>query len=171
MLANLRCHILQLFGVVPNLIEQAQVCGGKGCLVHLVDEVGYRIALLVPEIDSREPVQGHVSRVGAASLHAGELLHRRFGAVALEFGLAPYPLGALLGHRPLGELVAQLDFKLAAVQAAFAVELGDVEFLAFFANLVGHLTGCEGGGGKDEAEFVDLLQLGLQGLEGVHREA
>jgi hypothetical protein len=89
----------------------------------------------------------------------------------LNRSLAAHPVGALFGDGALGQLVAQLNLELAAVQAAFAVELGDVEFLALFANLVGDLAGREGGRGEDEAEFVDLLQLGLQGLEGVHREA
>jgi hypothetical protein len=89
----------------------------------------------------------------------------------LNRSLAAHPVSALLGDGPLGQLVAQLDLELAAVQAALAVELGDVEFLALFANLVGDFAGREGGRGEDEAEFVDLLQLGLQGLEGVHREA
>lgn len=115
--------------------------------------------------------QGHVSRVGAASLHAGELLHGRFGAIALELGLALYPVGALLGHRPLSELVAQLDFKLAAVEVALPVELGDVEFPALLADLVGDLVGNERRRGEDEVQLVDLLQLGFQGLKGVHREA
>jgi hypothetical protein len=89
----------------------------------------------------------------------------------LNRSLAAHPVSALLGDGALGQLVAKLNLELAAVQAAFAVELGDVEFLALFANLVGDLAGREGGRGEDEAEFVDLLHLGLQGLEGVHREA
>lgn len=171
MLADLCGHIFQLFGVVPDLVKQAQVRGRKGRLVHLVDEVRDGVALLVAEIDSGEPVQGHVGRVGAASLHARELLHRCFGAVAAELGLAPYPVGALLGHCPLGELVAKLDFKLAAVEAALAVELGDVELLALLANLVADLVGHKGGRGEDEVQLIDLLQLGFQRLEGVHRKA
>lgn len=46
-----------------------------------------------------------------------------------------------------------------------------MEFLVLLANLVNDLAGRKGGGGEDEAEFVDLFQLGLQGVEGVHREA
>jgi hypothetical protein len=89
----------------------------------------------------------------------------------LKRSLAAHPVGALFGDGALGELVAQLDLELAAVQAALAVELGDVEFLALLADLVGHLVGHEGGRGEDEVQFVDLFQLGLQRLEGVHREA
>ena len=170
-LANLRRHVLQLFGVVPDLVEQTEVGSREGGFVHLVDEVGHRIALLVAEIDSGEAVQGHVRRVDAASLHAGELLHGRFGAVAAERGLAPYPVGAFLGHGPLGELVAKLNLELAAVEAALAVELGYVELLAFLANFVGDLVGHKGGRGEDEVQLVELFQLGLQRLEGVHRKA
>ena len=61
-----------------------------------------------------------------------------------------------------------MNLELAAAKAAFAVELGDVEFLA---DLVGHLLGHKRGGSEDEVEFVDLFQLAFQGLEGVHREA
>src|SRR5690606_12394503 len=62
-------------------------------------------------------------------------------------------------------------FKLAAVEAAFAVELGDVEFLALLANFVGDLVGHKGGRGKNEIQLVKILQLSFQRLEGVHREA
>ena len=92
--------------------------------------------------------------------------HGCLGAVALELGLMAHPVGALFGNGALGQLVAQLDLELAPVKASLGVEFGDVKFLALFANLVGHLTSREGWGGKNEAEFVDLLQLGLQRLEG-----
>ena len=156
-LANLRGHVLQLFGVVPDLIEQAEVGGCKGGLVHFVDEVGDRIAGLVTQVHRRETVERHVGGVHAVGLHNGERLHGGLGAVALEPGLAAHPVSALLGDGALGQLVAQLNLELAAVEAAFAVELGNVEFLALFANLVGDLAGRESWGGEDEAEFVDLL--------------
>jgi hypothetical protein len=38
--ANLRGHIFQLLGVLPDLVEQTEVGGREGWLVHLVDEVG-----------------------------------------------------------------------------------------------------------------------------------
>lgn len=122
-------------------------------------------------IAGRETMQGHIGGVSAAGLHTGKRLHGGLGAVAFEPGLAAHPVSALLGDGPLGQLVAQLDFELAAVQAALAVLLGDVEFLTLFANLVSDFAGGERGRREDEAEFFDLLQFGLQGLEGVHREA
>jgi hypothetical protein len=170
-LANLRGHVFQFFGVVPDLVEQAEVGGGKGRLVHLVDQVGDRIARLVTQVHRRKAVERHVGCGGASGLHARERLHGRLGAVALECSLAAHPVSALFGDGALGQLVAKLNLEFAAVQAAFAVELGDVEFLALFAHLVGDLAGREGGRDEDEAEFVDLLHLGLQCLEGVHREA
>lgn len=83
--------------------------------------------------------------VAVGGLHAGEPLLQRFSVVTLEFGLPPYQLCAILGYRPMGQLVAQLDFKLSAVEAALPVELGDVEFLLLFANLIGVLVGQFGG--------------------------
>ena len=100
--------------------------------------------MLVAEINGSEAVQGHVGRVGAVSLHAGELLHRSLGAVALEFSLAPYPLGTFPSHCALSKFVAQLDFKLAAVEAALAVKLGDVKFPTFLANFVGGFISNKG---------------------------
>lgn len=64
-----------------------------------------------------------------------------------------------------------MDLELAAVQAALAVELWDVEFLALLADLVRHLPGHESGRREDEVEFFDLFQFCLQGLECIHREA
>lgn len=64
-----------------------------------------------------------------------------------------------------------MDFKLAAVEAALPVELGNVEFLSLFASLVGDLVGNKGGRGEAEVQLVDLLQLGFQRLERVHRKA
>ena len=58
MLTDLLSHVLEFFGVVPNLVEQTEVGGRKGSPVHLVDKVGHRIAFLVSEIDSGEAVQG-----------------------------------------------------------------------------------------------------------------
>lgn len=123
--ANLRGHVLQLFGVIPNLVEQAEVGSCEGRLVHLVDEVRHRVALLVTEVHSREAVERHVGRVCAVvlqmCLNDGERLHGRLGSVALELGLTTHPVRALFGNGALGQLVAQLNLELAAVQAAFTV--------------------------------------------------
>jgi hypothetical protein len=106
--------------------------------------------LLVAEVHGGEAVQRHVGGVCAIGLDQANCCIGCLGAVALEPGLAAHPVGALLGDGALGQLVAQLNLELAAVQAALAVELGDVEFLALFANLVGDLAGREGGRGEDE---------------------
>src|SRR3546814_14840419 len=63
-------------------------------IVHLVHKVGDRIALLVAQIDGGETVQRHIGGIVAARLHAGELLHGRFGAIAFERSFAPYPVSA-----------------------------------------------------------------------------
>jgi hypothetical protein len=118
--------------------------------------------LLVAQVHGREAVQWHVGGVCATGLHAGELLHRRLAAIGLERRLAAHPVSALFCDGALGQLVAQLNLELTAVQAAFAVELGDVEFLALLANLVGDLVGGERRRGEDEAELVDFFQLGFQ---------
>jgi hypothetical protein len=64
--------------------------------------------------------------------------------IGLEGRLTPHPVGALLCNGTLGQLVAQLNLKLTAVQASLAIDLGNVEFFALFANLVGDLVGDEG---------------------------
>lgn len=77
----------------------------------------------------------------------------------------------LLGHCPLGELVAKLDFKLAAIKAALTVKLGDVELPTFLANFIGDFVGHKGERSEDEVQLVNLFQFGFQRLEGVHRKA
>ena len=167
-------HVLDLLGVVPDLVEQLEIRRRERRLVHLVDEVRDCVPRLVAEIHRGETVQGHVdgARIfGGARVDTGEWLHWRLRAVGHEARLAAQPFGALAHDGALGELVAQVDLELTAVQAALPVELGDVEFLALLADLVRHLFGHEGGRREDEAQLIDLLQLFLQGLEGIHRKA
>ncbi|WP_265288696.1 hypothetical protein [Verminephrobacter eiseniae] len=91
-------------------------------------------------------------------------------AIAFESGLAAYPVGTFFGNGALIELVAQLNLEFAAVQTAFPIEFGNVEFLAFLANLVRDLVGDESGRGEDEAQFVDFFQLCLERFKCVHRK-
>ena len=216
MFGHLGGYILQLVGVVPDLVEQAQEGGGGGGLIHPVDDVRHGIAALVAQVNGGKAVQGHVDAIrmcsrswgacvvargqacvagmpgvvisgkgrrwgaGWCACHAGcavsllyphELLHGRTGPVAAKLRLATDPVGAFPGHGPLGELVAQLDFKRAAGQAALTVGVGNVKLPPFLANPVGGLSGREGRGGEDELQGFYLLQLRLQCLVGVHREA
>ena len=101
-LANLCSHILKLLWVIPDLVKQVEIGGGEGWLVHFVDEIGNRIALLVAEVDSREAMQWHVGGVGAIGLHTCKRLHWCFGSVALELGLAAHPVCTFFGNGSLG---------------------------------------------------------------------
>ena len=69
--ADLRRHIFQLLGVLPYLVEQTEVGRCECRLVHLVDEVGDSVALLVAEIDGSKAVQWHVGSLCGGSLNAG----------------------------------------------------------------------------------------------------
>ena len=57
-------YVFELVGVGPNLIEQTQEHASVSGLVKLVDDVGYRIAVLVAQIDGCEAMQRHVNRIG-----------------------------------------------------------------------------------------------------------
>ena len=83
-LADKAGDVLELFLVAPNLIEQADVCGGDGRLVHLVDHVRDRVALLVTKVHGGESVERHVHRIGARPFQAGKLLHRGLAAIGAE---------------------------------------------------------------------------------------
>ena len=60
--------VLRLFRVVPDLIEQRHESGRCCWLVHLVDDVGDGIALLVAKIHGGKTVQRHVDRIASESL-------------------------------------------------------------------------------------------------------
>jgi hypothetical protein len=63
--------------------------------------------------------------------------------IGLEGRLTPHPVSALLCNGTLGQLVAQLNLEFTAT-GFVAIDLGNVEFFALFANLVGDLVGDEG---------------------------
>ena len=170
MVADLRRHIFQLLGVLPDLVKQTEVGRRKGRLVHLVDEVGDSVALLVAEIDGGKAVQWHVGSLCCGSLNTGELLHRCLAAIGLERCLAPHPVRALFCNRALGQFVAKLNLELTPVQTPFAVSLRDVEFFTFLANLVGDLVGGERRRGKDKLQLVDFFQLCFERFKRVHRK-
>ncbi len=166
--------VFNLLGVGPDLVKELQIGRRERRFVHLVDQIGNCIAWLVAQVHRCKAMQGHVDGFGCISttrFNAGEGLHRRLRAVGHEARLELQPIGALTGDGALRQLVAQMDFELTAVQVAFTVELGDVKFLALFADLVRHIFGHESGRGEDEVELLDLFQLGLQRLKRIHRKA
>ena len=69
------------------------------------------------------------------------------------------PLGALLGDRPLGEPVTQMDFKLTAVETAFAIKLRNMKFPTFLTNFVGNFVGGECRQGEDKLKLVDFFEF------------
>ena len=159
MVAELSGDVLQLFGVVPDLIEEVEVSGGEGLLIQLVDHIRNGIAGLVAEVNGGEAVERHVDGFGLGSLDTGKLLHGGGTAIGAEAGFAPDPGGAFLGDGSLGELIFKADLEVGAVEAALAVEFRDVELAALFAAGVGHERGEEGWGGEDEMEGIDGFEL------------
>ncbi len=102
MVADFIGHVLELFPVVPDLVEPAEKTRGHRGARKLVDDVGQRIALLVAEIDGGEPLDREIDRgLRAIRPGAGQLLHRRAGRVRAEPDLATDPVGALPGDGPL----------------------------------------------------------------------
>ena len=141
------------------------VIGASSMLVHHVRD---RVAALVAEVGGREALERHVRGL---VVDDGELLHRVAGRVRPERDLAPHPLGALLRDRALGELVAQPDLELGAVEARLAARPSrDEELPPLLAELVGGLVGHERRRGEDELQLLDLLELLAQRLEGEDRE-
>ena len=86
-----------------------------GWLIHAIDEVRDRIALLVTKIYSSEAVDRHIGSrlLPSCNMHKG--LHGGLGLVGPEPGLLTYPLRAFTGDCPLGELVAKLNLKFCAI--------------------------------------------------------
>ncbi len=86
-----------------------------GWLVHAIDEIRDRIALLVTQVDGREAVDRHISSrlLTSGNMHKG--LHGGFGFVGAKRGLLTYPLRAFAGDCTLGEFVTKLDLKLGAI--------------------------------------------------------
>src|SRR4051812_20924316 len=124
MIANGGGDVAELFLVAPDLVEQLQidlcVCG----IVDARNEVRNRVALLIAEIDGREPADRHVGDVACFGSRVDELLHRRLGRVRPEASLPPYPFGALARDRTLCQLVAKLYLELGSVQASLTCRLG-----------------------------------------------
>ena len=144
--ADLGGDVLELFPVVPDLVEEPQVAIGHRGAGELVDDVREGAALLVAEVDGSEALEREVNGgLRGGGLDAGHLLHQGFGGVRAEAGLAADPVGAFAGDGALGELVAELDLEFGAVEAALAFELGDEELAFFLRQLVGGLALNEGG--------------------------
>ena len=154
-------HIFKFCRVTPDLVKKLKVCRCESRLVYPIDNVGNGITLLISQINSGETMQRHICRFQRRSLNAGKLLHRGFCLVGAEFGFAAHPFGALAGNSTLGELIAKLDFKFGAVEAAFPVGLWDKKLSAFFSEFVGDFVGNEGRCREDEFQRLNLCELGL----------
>ena len=109
------------------------------------------VATLAAQVYGGEAVDRHV----VGGVHIDEAHHVFVGAVGLEAGLLPYPLGTLLGNGTLREFVPQLYLKLGAVEVALAVETRDIELALLLAGLLLDKSGRS----EDETQFLDVLQL------------
>ena len=155
-------HVCEVLLVLPEVVEvlEESVTHGRG---HPLDELEEVVAAFAAQFRRRELVERHVGEQVVLVFHVEEALHVHLGDVRLEAHLLTDPVGALAGDGALGEVVAQTDFEVRAIERPLAVQFGDVE-LAFL--LVGVLFG-EGGRGEDEPQFVHLLKLLLQRLKGI----
>jgi hypothetical protein len=171
-IADLLGHIDELFPIVPELIEGVEELAGHRLAGKLRDEIREGLSLLIAKIHGGEPLEAEVDRVFAGpTLEAGELLHRSLRGVRSKRCFAPNPIGTIAGDGALGQLVAELDLKLGAVETAFPFELGDEDLPPFLGQLVGGLAVREGRGGEYELDGLDHLQLFPQRLIGKHRKA
>ena len=164
-------YIFKFCWIIPDLVKELKVCRCKGRLVYPVDDVGNGITLLISQIHSGEAMQRHICRFQRRPLNAGKLLHRGFGLVGAESGFAAHPFGTLAGNSTLGELIAKLDFKFGAVEAAFPVGLGNKELSTFLSEFVGDFVGNKGRCGEDEFQRIYLCKLRLEGFIGIDRKA
>ena len=74
-------YVLNLFRVVPHLVEKRQVGAGERRLFDSVDEVGDGVAGLVPKVNGRKAVKRLIDGPLRLHLKANELLHRSFTAI------------------------------------------------------------------------------------------
>ena len=146
--------VVELVGVVPDLVEELKVRCGHRRLVDPVDEVGNGVAPLVAEVDGGEAVQRHVGGLVRRD-SPGELLHRRSGAVRAELSLPPHPVGAFLGDRPLGQLVAEPDLELAADRIPARGGAMWMKFSSLPLRLVRYFVRDEGRRSENELEGLD----------------
>ena len=128
-------------------------------LVHAVDEVRDRVAVLVAEVDRREAMQRHVDGLPAVRRDSTNCCIGARSRLERKRAFRAHPVRALLGDRALGQLVRKPDLELGAVKAALAFCLRDEKLAALLAKLVGHLGRDEGRRREDELQAVDLLQL------------
>ncbi len=161
MITDRRRHIFEFARVAPNLVKKLKICGCKGRLINTVDDIGNGVTLLISQIHCGETMQGHVRYFLLCSLDTSKLLHWRLGLVRTEFSLATHPLCTFACDGTLGEFVAKLDLKFGAVQAAFAVSLGNKKFSTLFFELVGDLIGNKGWCRENELQRINLCELSL----------
>lgn len=109
--------------------------------------------MLVAEVRRGEALQGQVRNL---VIHYRELLHRRTGLVRAEVHLCLDPLGTLTGDGTLGQLVAQPDLELGAVERGLSLGLRDEELATLLAELVGRLSRHEGRRREDELEGLNV---------------
>jgi hypothetical protein len=155
-------NIVQLIGIVPDLVKQLEVLRRHRSLINALHHVRYRVAPLVAKVGRGEALQ---RRVSGAVANDCELLHWVAGCVRAERDLAAYPVGTFLRHCALGELVAQPNLKLRPRQARLGVPTGDEELAALLAELVRHLLRHERWRRKNELQLRNLLQLFTERLE------
>ena len=130
---------------------------GERRLVNPVDEVGDCVAGLVAEVNGGKSVQGLIDGLPRISLKADKLLHRGFAAVRAEGAFRRIHSAHSLAIALLGELILELDFEFAAVEATLAFGLWDVELASNLAVGIGHFVRHEGGRREDKLERVQAF--------------
>ena len=86
-------------------------------------------------------------------------------------GLASNPVCTLFRDCPLSELILEPKLEVRTKESFFLCRLGNVKLSQFSLGLIGYFTGDKGRSCEDELEAFDLLQLLLQCLISVDREA
>ena len=108
------------------------------------------IALLGTQFNGCEAID----RVIRLLINIDHSEHVALCAVGFEARFASNPVGTLFGNGSLRELIAELDFKLRAIDRALTVKSRNVEL----ALLLVYLVSCEGRRSKNKAQFVDVFE-------------
>jgi hypothetical protein len=154
-------HVIELLGVLPDLVEELHELPCLVRTLELRDVVRDRRSPLVTEVSRREALDREVCGDRIDCCHG---LHRSTRAVRPEGHLLPHPLGALACDGALGQLVPQPDLELRPIQARH-VAVAHLELTPLRGRLVRRLRGVEGRSREDELQLLDLRQLPLQRLE------
>ena len=162
---HLVCHILQLLRIVPYHVEQLKELSALR-IIGFDHDVADAVPPFESEVHGSEPVQRGVRYSAVTIRDADEGVHCGGSGVGTEPRLLPDPIRTFLGYRLLTELVSETDLELGTVDAALAGHLGDEELPPLLRSLL--LDEC--GGGEDEVELLDGVQLLLQFLIGIDGE-